>query len=301
MIKFNGAMLRPSIPRPLPLQNVPSQSVKFVDDGTVAVAVNLRSQLRIDPQSRPHPRTFHERTGHFLPSELNLLQHQITDTEKFVSDNNMVINKKKTGLMKFSFSRTLDFPPEVYFEDGSMVQTMCQTTLLGVIVSDNLKWQKNTEFICLKARRKLWVIRRMMQLDLNVSQLFDVYIKEVRSVLEYAVPVWHSSLTKKEKSEIESVQKIAFRMILKHSYTSYSSACAFFGTLTLEQRRREICLKFALKNIKINQSQFEPAPIHEKLRKRNQLVKEYKCNSNRFQRSSLPYLAKLANESQKSK
>ena len=106
--------------------------------------------------------------------------------------------------MKFSFTRTLDFPPEVYFEDGSVVQTIGQTTLLGVVVSENLKWHKNTTYICLKARRKLWVIRRMMQLDLTVYQLFDVYIKEVRSVLEYAVPVWHSSLTKKEKSEIES-------------------------------------------------------------------------------------------------
>ena len=201
--------------------------------------------------------------------------------------------------MKFSFTRTLDFPPEVYFEDGLVVQTIGQTTLLGVVVSENLKWHKNTTYICLKARRKLWVIRRMMQLDLTVYQLFDVYIKEVRSVLEYAVPVWHSSLTKKEKSEIESIQKVAFRMILKHSYSSYSHACAFFGTVTLEQRRLDICLKFALKNIKSNQSLFEPPPKHEKLRKRNLLVKEYKCTSKRFQKSSLPFLAKLANESQK--
>ena len=107
MIKFNGAMLRPSIPRPLPLQNVQSLSVKFVDDGTFAAAVNLRSHLRPDHQSRPHPRTFHERTGHFLPSELNLLQHQVKDTEKFVCENNMVINKKE------------DMPDEIFFHTNT--------------------------------------------------------------------------------------------------------------------------------------------------------------------------------------
>ena len=35
-------------------------------------------------------------------------------------------------------------------------------------------------------------------------ELYDVYQKEVRSVLEYAVPVWHSGLTQKQTSEIEA-------------------------------------------------------------------------------------------------
>ena len=28
--------------------------------------------------------------------------------------------------------------------------------------------------------------------------MFDVYIKEIRSILEFAVPVWHSGLTRKQ-------------------------------------------------------------------------------------------------------
>ena len=219
--------------------------MKFVDDGTGAVAVNLKKHLIIDPVSRPHPRTFHERTGHVLPSENNLLQYLITDAQHFATQNKMVINKKKTDILKFSFSRKYDFPPEVYFNDGTMVKCISETTLLGVIVSDDLKWSKNTSFLCTKARQKLWILRRMQLLDLNEMQLFDAYKKEIRSVLEYAVPVWHSSITRKEVSEIEGIQKLAFRIILKQSYTSYSRACNFFGTETLEQRRQNICLKEA--------------------------------------------------------
>ena len=119
IIKFNGAFLRPSIPRPPSLQNVCSETVKFVDDGSGAVAIDLKKHLIVDTVSRPHPRTFHERTGHVLPPENNLLQYLINDTEEFALHNRMVINKKKTNLMKFSFLRKFDFPPEVYFNDGT--------------------------------------------------------------------------------------------------------------------------------------------------------------------------------------
>ena len=179
-----------------------------------------------------------------------------------------------------------------------MVNCVSETTLLGVIISDDLKWSKNTSFLCTKARQKLWILRRIQLLDLNAMQLFDAYKKEIRSVLEYAVPVWHSGITRKENSEIEGIQKLAFRIILKQSYTSYSRACNFFGTETLEQRRQNICLKFALKNVKSSQSLFEAAPFDERLRQRGRVVKEYQCIFMRFERSSLPYLARLINSNQ---
>ena len=77
-----------------------------------------------------------------------------------------------------------------------------------------------------------------------------MYIKEVRSILEYAVPVWHFSVTKKEISEIEAIQKLAFRLILGQSYVSYNRACAMFNRQTLKERRQEICKKFEFKNLK---------------------------------------------------
>ena len=42
----------------------------------------------------------------------------------------------------------------------------------------------------------------------SVSELVDVYQKQVRSVLELAVPVWQPALTGKEKTQIERVQKM---------------------------------------------------------------------------------------------
>ena len=71
-----------------------------------------------------------------------------------------------------------------------------------------------------------------------------------------------------------------------------------FSTETLEQRRQNICLKFALKNVKSGQSLFEVAPNDDRLRQRRRVVKEYQCISKRYERSSLPYLARLINSNQ---
>ena len=210
IIKCNGVFLRPSIPRNHPLHGNKSINVEYIDDGAVAAEVDLKAQLVSDPVARPLPLTFHERTGHVLPPQNNLLQVYLNEIEGRTIQNKMIINMKKTHTMLFTRSRKFAFPPEMQFLDGTMVDVVQQTTLLGVIITDDLKWKENTTFICLKARRKLWTLKRMKLLHLNEFELFDVYKKEIRSILEYAAPVWHSSITKKQISEIESIQKISF-------------------------------------------------------------------------------------------
>ena len=268
IIKFNGAFLRPSIPRPLALKEVSSIAVKYIDDGSVAVSVDLSQTLIPDPVCRPRPLAYNERTCHVLPQEKNLLQYFVRDAEKFAAKNNMIINKKKTQALLFSTSRKFAFPPEIEFEDGTNLEMISETKLLGVIISNDLKWHKNTSYLCVKARRKLWILKKLLLLDLSVMELYDVYTKEVRSILEYAVPVWHSGITKRQSNQIESVQKLAFRIMLKGSYTSYSAACAFFGTESLERRRQAMCLKFTMKNLNSSNSLFAPYVQHPGLRRR---------------------------------
>ena len=208
----------------------------------------------------------------------------------------MVINKKKTHALLFTRSRKFDFPPEMRFLDGTDIEIVSETTLLGVKITDDLKWRQNTTYMCMKARKKLWTLKRMQLLHLTEKELFDVYTKEIRSILEYAAPVWHSSITRKQISEIESIQKLAFRLILQNRYTGYSRACAMFQTLTLEQRRQEICERFAIKNLKSANSMFEILPSDSRLRNKSIRVKEYKCHTRRFQRSTLPFLASVINQ-----
>ena len=297
IIKYNGAFLRPPIPRFMqgPISKSKVEKVKFVDDGTVAVTVNLKTSLVQDPVDRPRPHNYHERTGHVLPEENNLLQLYINDTEDFVGENKMVINKKKTKVISFSKSRKWAFPPELHFSDGTPIEYISETRLVGVVVSQDLKWFKNTAYICQKARQRLWILRRMLKLDLDIYQMFDVYTKEIRSILEMAVPVWHSGLTNQQTDDIESIQRVAMRIILQENYINYQSGCITFSAQTLADRRIKLCSKFASKNFKSENSLFTNVGSSVNTRQKSDLVKEYSCNFGRFYKSPLPYLARLLN------
>ena len=107
IIKYNGAFLRPPIPRLIqgPVNQARAEKVKFIDDGTIAVSVDLKSNLIPDPITRPRPHNFYERTCHILPKENNLLQYYISDAEKFAKKNKLVINRHKTKMISFTKSR----------------------------------------------------------------------------------------------------------------------------------------------------------------------------------------------------
>ena len=207
----------------------------------------------------------------------------------------MIINKNKTKVISFNKSRKWDFPPELKFIDGTPIQHVPQTKLVGVIISETLSWQANTEYICNKARKKLWLLRRMVKLDLDTYLLFDAYTKEVRSILELAVLVWHSSLIRKQSLDIERVQRVAFKIILGPLYISYKQACEYLCTQTLEERRMKLCLKFAKKHLNSENCMFEKNNQMFNTRQPTRIVKEYRCRTGRYYKSSIPYLARLLN------
>ena len=105
----------------------------------------------------------------------------------------MKIKENKTQVIIFNFNKNHYFSPELklvgFDEDLKIIH---ETKLLGVITSDYLKWYSSTKYICSKAYKKMWALRRMKILDIEPYLILDVYLKKIRSVLE---PAWHRGLT----------------------------------------------------------------------------------------------------------
>ena len=131
---------------------------------------------------------------------------------------------------------------------------------------------------------------------LSEHELVDAFKKEIRSLLELAVPVWHGGLTLSQSSQIERIQKSAAAAILGSKYISYEQALKSLNLKCLSERRTQICLKFINKNMK-NQS-----PLLSKVHKNHntrsdaQKVEEFWCRTQAFFDSSLPFLARLYNQ-----
>ena len=69
-------------------------------------------------------------------------------------------------------------------------------------------------------------------------------------MLEYNCCVWNFNITKAEENDIERVQKVACKIILQRSYTSYEEALNILGLENLKERRSRLCLKFAKRCLK---------------------------------------------------
>jgi hypothetical protein len=138
----------------------------------------------------------------------------------FATNKLLKIKEKKTQVMKFNFTRSHDFPPELNIEGfNDQLEVINETKLLGVVLSNDLKWEANTDYICTRAYKKMWTLRRMKVLDIEPLVMLEVYMKEIRSVLELAVPAWHSGLTLKQTADIERVQRVAVAIILSDCTT----------------------------------------------------------------------------------
>ena len=134
--------------------------------------------------------------------------------------------------------------------DGNKIEVVEEMQILGLILWSDMKWSSNTENMIEKAYKRVWILRRLKALGADKFKLLDVYIKQVRSVLELAVPAWHSGLTVGEKVDIERVQKSALQIILGMNYSTYKLALKHFNLDTLEERRVVLCEKFSKKAIK---------------------------------------------------
>ena len=122
--------------------------------------------------------------------------------------------------------------------------------VLGVMISNTLKWEENTDYITEKARKKIWILRGMKKIGLTISQLVDAYKKEVRSLLELAVPVWSQGITVDRSLKIERVQKAALSAITGDYNETYDVLREKYKLQRLSTRRDQICKKFIEKNMK---------------------------------------------------
>ena len=107
----------------------------------------------------------------------------------------MKLNYDKTKFILFNPSTSKDFVPELQV-DGEILETVDSVTLVGVEIDSSLSWGKNTKKMVKKAFQRMWVIRRLKRLGASTADLKEVYIKQIRSVLEFSVSVWRPGLTK---------------------------------------------------------------------------------------------------------
>ena len=141
-------------------------------------------------------------------------------------------------------------------------------------------------------------MRRLYEFNVSLPDLVLIYTLYVRSTLEFNCCVWHYNITKEETDDIERVQKVACRVILKKDFISYENALSTLNLTRLAERRNQLCKKFALSCLKQEKSK-DMFPLNPGSNTYLRQVDKYKVNfakTGRLLNSAIPQMQRLLNE-----
>ena len=82
------------------------------------------------------------------------------------------------------------------------------------------------------------------------DDLLEIYFKQIRSIAEFGIPVWNSSLTGDDVVALERVQKTVLHVVMGEEYSSYNSALKVTGLKKLSERRKRLHLILQKRPIK---------------------------------------------------
>ena len=87
--------------------------------------------------------------------------------------------------------------------DDSNIDVVKETKLLGVTITDDLKWNKNTAELVKKGFKRMQLLNAAASFTSARQDLKSIYVTFVRSVLEQSSVVCHSSLSSENRKDIE--------------------------------------------------------------------------------------------------
>ena len=263
--------------------------VKFVDDKTL----------------------IHSYSGDPTPFLQNVLNMENSETIK----DKMKINESKCNIINFNFS-SKNSPPLNLELNNNKIIPVNRIKLLGVILTNDLCWRENTAEIERKVNKKFYMLGRLRQFGVEQDVLLTTWKVYMRTITEYAAPLWHSSLLECDKRILENLQKKALALILGTIYinhrryyrvkgkpVTYEQALQTCNLVPLNERRESLTINFAhetFKNPK-HKDLFEEISEPRPNTRYKPKVKELSGSTCRYMKSAVPVMSKMINSTNPTK
>ena len=195
----------------------------------------------------------------------------------------------KCHIMHISFLKNQpEFPK--FTLNGEEINTADKMKLLGVTIQSNLSWDIQTNHMISRASRRMYMLYVLKRLRASVADLTAVYQMYIRTVLEYASPLWHRSITKHQIDDIELIQKRACLIILGSHYKSYAEALKTLELCSLVERREKLLRGFGEQLLKSERhTTMLPAPKRNGMAETSELlINLIRLNAEQLAAGSIP-------------
>ena len=275
---------------------------KWVDDFTVMASIDLRQKLEQDPDPiRPVP--WRGRHDQILPRQHNLLQDEVDQIVSYSQDRKMILNPIKTKAMIFNPLKNYDFLPQISIQPGIQIEVVEKHKILGQIIRSDLRTISNTENICRKAFKRMWILRRLKAMNCPTNELVDVIKQQIVSICEVGLAWWGPMISKHESNMLERVLKTSLHIVYQNNYVSFKNALRLANLRSLRERRISQITKFSKKSY--SNERFKSWFCENKEQEEQEvrsarhpkppppLLKPVPCRTQRYARSSLPLMTRL--------
>ena len=217
------------------------------------------------------------------------LQEAAEQAETWSSRNLMKINADKTKTMNIDFSLNQRDPPAVVLKMAPQQnRPTCTFKLLGVILSDDLSWGPRVEYLHSKCSQRLYLLTLLKRAGVSNHDILKIYLAMIQYILEYACPVWHSSLTKTQTDWLESIQRRVTQLL--HPDQLYEQSPSTLGIPTL-QRREELSKTFFTRMMDPSHRLHYLLPKKKTMEQSLRKPKTYpgaRCRTERYKNSFIP-------------
>ena len=188
---------------------------KYVDDLSILQLICLAGLLE-DYDFSQHIASDIGIDDKYLPAQKYETQEHLNYISRWTEDNLMKLNEAKCNYLIFSRSKE-KFSTRLEI-NGQKLDRIAVTQLVGVWISEDMSWKRNTKEICKKAYARMSLITKLKYVGVSRDDLIDIYILFIRSVTEYCAVVFHSSLTQEDGRKLEQIQKTCLKVILRNEY-----------------------------------------------------------------------------------
>jgi len=187
-------------------ESVGSKILKFADD--TKIYLNIKS-----------------------PEDIANLQSDLCNLVSWSKDWQMLFNVDKCKVMHIGYNNK----KAEYVMDGVKLERVTEEKDLGVIFSEDLKWEKQCSGAVSKANKILGMIKRNF-VDRSKEIVLPLYKSLVRPHLEYCCQIWNPYYNKDIKL-LEGVQRRATKLIKGMENLQYEERLRHLGLMSLDTRR----------------------------------------------------------------
>lgn len=138
---------------------------------------------------------------------------------KFSQEKLLKLNTKKTVSMVFGNTKTEKLKLQIEDGNGGEIESVEEFKLLGVVLDRKLTMKTHIRHIKKKCYRRIRVMRNLVRNNVPTDKCVTVYKTQIRSIIEYAAPVYWPMINATDTAELERIQRNSLKTIFGFEFS----------------------------------------------------------------------------------